>query len=333
MIDPVRYGYRTLDRQWIIPDNRLLNRPSPQIWRYWSKLQVHATALETHPPQSGPAISFTELVPDKQHYKGSFGGRVYPLWRDAAATVPNVRPSLLAHLALAYGRPVSPEDVMAYVAAVMAHPAFTARFKADLVRPGLRLPITADAAVFMEAVEIGREVVWLHCHGERFADPAAGRPKAPPRLPKERAPTIPVGGEIPGAPEPLPDTIDHDAAANRLHVGGGHVDHVTPAMWAYEVSGKRVIRQWFSYRKRDRSKPIIGDRRPPSELDRIQPEYWPAEYTTDLLDLLNVLGRLIDLEPRQADLLERIAAGQLITQDILVAAGAIPPDGTGDPEG
>ena len=74
---------------------------------------------------------------------------------------------------------------MAYLAAVMAHPAFTARFAPDLVRPGLRVPLTADAALFAEAVALGREVVWLHCYGERFADAAAGRPKGPPRLPKD----------------------------------------------------------------------------------------------------------------------------------------------------
>ena len=32
----------------------------------------------------------------------------------------------------------------------------------------------------------------------------------------------------------------------------------------------------------------------------------------DLLNLLNVLGRVIALEPRQADLLERIVAGPLV---------------------
>jgi Type ISP C-terminal specificity domain len=40
----------------------------------------------------------------------------------------------------AYGHAVSPEDVMAYIAAAMAHPAFTARFAKDLIRPGLRFP-------------------------------------------------------------------------------------------------------------------------------------------------------------------------------------------------
>jgi hypothetical protein len=39
---------------------------------------------------------------------------------------------------------------------------------------------------------------------------------------------------------------------------------------------------------------------------------WLAEYTEDLLNLLNVLGRLIALEPRQADLLDRIVAGPLV---------------------
>ena len=79
---------------------------------------------------------------------------------------------------------------MAYLAAVMAHPAFTARFKADLVRPGLHVPLTADAKLFAEAVALGSEVIWLHCYGERFADPAAGRPKQAPRLPKESAPSF-----------------------------------------------------------------------------------------------------------------------------------------------
>ena len=210
------------------------------------------------------------------------------------------------------------------LAALMAHPAFTKRFAADLVRPGLRVPLTADAALFAEAAALGREVVWLHCYGERFADPAAGRPKKAPRLPKDEAPTFPQGGGIPGAPEPLPETMEYDAGKRRLHIGKGFVDNVTPQMWAYEVSGKNVLRQWFSYRKRDRRRPIIGDRRPPSPLDKIQPDHWLAEYTSDLLDLLNVLGRLVKLEPAQADLLERICAGPLLSVETLRAAGAIP---------
>lgn len=94
-------------------------------------------------------------------------------------------------------------------------------------------------------------------------------------------------------------------------------------MWSYEVSGKQVVPQWFSYRRRDRTRPIIGDRRPPSPLDAIQPDGWLAEYTSDLLDLLNVLGRLVELEPAQAELLDRVCAGRLITVDDLRGADII----------
>ena len=120
----------------------------------------------------------------------------------------------------------------------------------------------------------------------------------------------------------MPDIIEYDEANQRLKIGSGYVERVTPQMWNYEVSGKHVLRQWFSYRKAHRERPIIGDRRPPSKLGEIQPDHWLAEYTTELINVLNVLGRLIELEPAQAELLERVCAGAIITADELRAAQA-----------
>jgi hypothetical protein len=320
-IDPVRYGFRSFDRQWIIPDARLINQPNPTLWRAHSPRQVYLTAPEDRSPTSGPALTFTNLIPDLHHYNGR-GGRVNPLWHDRAGAKPNVKPALLIYLAKIYGQAVKAEDVIAYLAAVMAHPAFTARFQPDLVQPGLRVPVTADAKLFDEAVALGNEVIWLHCYGERFAAPTANRPKQAPRLPKELAPFIPINGAIPSAPEPLPETIEYDPTKKRLKIGNGFVENVTPEMWAYEVSAKQVLWQWFSNRRRDRTKPLIGDKRPASPLDAIQPKGWLPEYTTDLLDLLHVLGRLIMLEPAQADLLNRICAGPLRSAEELAAAGA-----------
>jgi Type ISP C-terminal specificity domain len=102
-----------------------------------------------------------------------------------------------------------------------------------------------------------------------------------------------------------------------LWIGSGHIDNILPAVWGYEVSGKHVLTQWFSYRKRNRERPQVGDRRLPSPLSDLQPNAWPAEYTTELLNLLNVLGRLVALEPAQADLLERICAGPTLTKEAL----------------
>jgi hypothetical protein len=117
----------------------------------------------------------------------------------------------------------------------------------------------------------------------------------------------------------MPDTISYDAANRRLWIGSGHVDNVPAAVWLYEVSGKQVLTQWFSYRRRNRERPLIGDKRPPSPLGDIQPDAWPAEYTTELLNVLHVLGRLVLLEPVQADLLERICAAPTLNEEALQA--------------
>ncbi len=323
VIAPIRYAFRSFDRQWIIPDNRLINRANPNLWNAHSASQIYLTALDAHSPDSGIPLSISAEIPDLHHYKGSFGGRALPLWKDASASGSNISSVFLELISESFGQFVSSKDMLAYFAGAMAHPAFTTRFIKDLKQPGLRVPLTADATLFIEAASLGREVIWLHCYGERFVDEAAGRPFGPPRLPKDIAPTIPKGGAIPPAPEPLPDDMHYDAAKQRLHIGKGYIDNVTPEIWAYEISGKNVLRQWFSYRKRDRSKPIIGDRRPPSPLSLIQPDGWLAEYTTDLLDLLNVLGRVIALHERQADLLTRICDGPLIALEDLQEAGIV----------
>ena len=122
--------------------------------------------------------------------------------------------------------------------------------------------------------------------------------------------------------------MTYDAAKKRLRIGKGFIENVTPAMRAYEISGKNVLDQWFSYRRLDRTKPIIGDRRPPSPLEKIQPDGWLAEYTEDLLNLLNVLGRLVALEPKQTDLLDRVVAGPLVA--LAPVGEATEPGTTGD---
>lgn len=312
---PIRYAVRSFDRQWIIPDARLLNQPAPKLWALASARQVFATALSRTSPKNGPAISFTAELPDHDHYNGR-AGRVFALWRDAAATQPNIAEPVLSTLAKLYGAAPDPVDVFSYVGALLASPAFTATFAGDLIRPGLRVPLTADKKLFDEAAALGREVIWLHSFGERLAD---GKPAGPPRLPPGRRPEVLAGRGIPATPEGFPDMMDYDAGEQQLKVGTGRVGPVPPAVWAYQVSGKQVLRQWFSYRKKNRERPQIGDRRPPSPLGDIQPDHWLPEYTEELLNVLNVLGLLVDLEPHQADLLNRVVDGPLVTPDKLTA--------------
>jgi hypothetical protein len=325
-IPPVPYAFRTFDRQWILPDKRLINRPNPELWATRSDKQLYFTAFREESPTSGPALTASGLIPDLHHYKGSFGGRVFPLWSDSVATQPNLKPALLSYLGETLGVLVTPEDLFSYIAAVAANPAYTARFQPDLSTPGLRIPLTAEPDFFREGADLGRRVLWLHTFGDRMANPANGRPAGPPRVPTN-APSIPLAGRISGKPGDFPDALNYDADKQRLLVGHGYIDNVSPAVWAHEVSGKHVLTQWFSYRKLHRERPVIGDRRPPSKLNDIQPDHWLPDYTTELLNVLNVLTLLVELEPAQARLLDRICTGPLLSHQALTAADAlaIPP--------
>jgi hypothetical protein len=322
-IAPALADWMPLDRQWIIPDARVITQPNAELWESRSDQQVYLTAFTRHSPSTGPSITFTGLVPDLHHYKGSFGGRAFPLWRDQQASIPNYPPKLLTFLTQKYGGKVTAEDLIAYIAATASHPKFVERFREDLSTPGLRIPITAEDASFTEAAELGRTIIWLHTFGERMADPKKGRLPQPPRLPSARMPRIPAAGEISQDAAAMPDTIDYDAKNKRLLIGKGYIERVEPSTWSYEVSGKQVLLQWFSYRKLNRERPIMGDRRPPSPLGDVQPDYWLAEYTTELINLLNVLGWLVDLEPVQAKLLEKICSGSTISEEELINSGAL----------
>ena len=172
------------------------------------------------------------------------------------------------------------------------------------------------------AVELGREVVWASIYGERCADAAAGRPAGDVTLPPDTRPKSLDG--IPHTAEGMPATIEHSSDSAEagsddvLLVGGSRFQPVPTAVWRYDVGGKPVVRQWFGYRKREPGGRVTSD------LDLIVAERWSHEDTIELRELLSILRRLTDLAPAQADLLDQVCAGPLITVEELTAAGALP---------
>lgn len=324
---PMQYGARSFDRQWIIPDVRVITQPNALLWESLSPQQIYTTGLHDRHPGEGPGLTFTALPPDKHHFKGSFGGRAYPLWLDGSATRSNLSATLLDSMSRVTGLAMKPEDVLAYIAGVAGGPGYVRRFDTQLKSPGLRIPVTADVDLFAETARLGRRVLWLHTFGDRCVDAEDGRPAGVPRMAPEVRPLIPQGGSIPSTQGDFPSIMAYDPESRELHVGKGRIERVSQAMWDYKVGGNQVLVQWFNNRRQDRTKPQIGDRRPPSPLGNIQPDHWLPEYTSELLNVLNVLGLLVDLEPQADQLLGRICAGPLITHSMLESAGAFFPAG------
>lgn len=308
---PVPVAYRSFDRQHLLPDDRLIDTPRTALWVTAGNHQIYATELHSEAIRPGPALTFAAFIPDKHHFKGSGSGRVLPLYASADTSRPNIAPGLLDHLTTTLGCPVAPEDLLSYIAAVTAHPGFYQRFEEDLRTPGIRVPLTADPQVWADAVDIGRRVLRLHTRGQRF-NPDGQAPRAA----DEVRPLL----QQPISDSPMPDDLSYDPKTRELHIGEGVIAPVDPRVIDYEVSGMNVLRKWFGYRRATRPQ-ARGEQSP---LDDIRPTSWPPEYTSDLLDLLNVLTLLVEIEPEQADLLETVMAGQRITVDDLTTAGVLP---------
>ncbi|MFC4080728.1 type ISP restriction/modification enzyme [Amycolatopsis samaneae] len=310
-----RVAHRSFDRKWIIPDGRLQHRPSPSLWYTNSDAQIFVIEQHTQPLMGGPGLVFSSLIPDMDCFMGHHGGRVLPLYRDSRATSNNVSPGLLHHLSQQFKCTVTSEELVFYLAAVTAHQGFTRRFAEELKRPGVRIPLTGSRTLWHAAVNLGQEVLWLHTYGERCIDPSADRPAAAPRM-KSARPTVQVG--IPDTPDGMPERMRYDEPNRALHIGDGVIAPVSPEVMAFEVSGMRVVKHWFGYRKKNPD----GTRASP--LNDIVATTWTPAMTTELLDLLNVLGRCVALAPAQDKLLAKIVAGPLIKIEDLVSSGVLP---------
>jgi len=290
----VRYGYRSFDRQWVIADNRVADYPRPDLWRVRGRSQLFLTTLTSTKLSWGPVLTVSPYVPDLDHFRGSYGAKnVMPLYRDAETETANVTEGVLAVLGDVFGETPTVENLFAYGYGLGGTSAFSERFGEQLAEAAgpIRLPMTSDPALFDEAVDLGRDLLWWHTWGERFA------PNGNAQLPEGRAVEV-------AAVSGMPEGFDYDAESEELFVGNGVFAPVSPEVWDFEISGFRVLSSWLGYRRKDRK----GKKS--SELDDIRPTRWTQ--SKELLLLLSILEHTVEVTPRAADLLERTVNGPLI---------------------
>ena len=305
IITPVPYSYRSFDRQWIIPDNRLGDVFSVRLWLSHSEKQIYLIGLFSIPLGAGPALVGCSEIPDIDYFRGSYGAKaVMPLYRDFIATEPNLLPGLLRILQDTYGTEVTPEDFAGYVYAVLAHPDYTRRFAEELGDRQVRVPLTKDGRLFCEAAAMGKALLWLHTYGQRLTDRAHPAGK----IPRGRAK---CKKGVSDSEERYPETFSYDEASATLFVGDGAFAPVHKDVYEFEVSGLQVVKSWLGYRMKERS----GRRSSP--LDEIRPRHWSHAFTRELLELLWVLEKTVASYPEQIALFERVLESDLFLAEEL----------------
>lgn len=292
----------------ILGDARLADFGRPVLHRVHSERQVYISSILTNVLGLGPGAIATAAIPDYHHFCNRGAKGVIPLYRDAAATEPNVTGGLLERIGEAHGEPVSAERLFAYAYGILAQRAYVERFWDELEQPPPRLPITKDDALFARVADLGERLLHLHTYGERCTGDGRG-----PGVPRGKA-------EFPKdvSPDHYPDGHAYDAASRVLRVGegehAGEFTHVAPEVWDYSVSGMRIVESWLNRRKANRSG------RKSSPLDDIRPERWT--FGEELLELLWVLEGTLALEPEGAALLAEVCASPLFTAAELPAPSA-----------
>lgn len=293
-----RYGYRSLDRRWVIADNRVMRTPSQPLWAHRSDQQIYLASMLTNVIGEGPAATVTHLIPDYHFFANRGGKDIVPLYRDAEGT-PNLPAKLLDEVRPVLG-PVSAEELFAYCAALLGHSHYTKTFWEHLETPGPRVPLTAKRELFDRGVALGRKLMGLHTYGARGERPA---------LTGSARLTHPVGPD-------MPQGFVYDEQAQQLRVGPGVVQPISSEVYGYSVSSFEVVRNWLRGRLRD---PVGKARTSKSPLDHIRPNTWSEELDSELLELLWTIEALLHLETSQANLLSEVLGGPTVNAATLSA--------------
>lgn len=314
----VPVGYRSFDRQYILADARLADTPRPKLWEHRVPGQIFVVEQHAHYPKAGPGLYFSALIPDMDAFNNR-GGRAHPVLNVSGAS--NLTEPAAQMLRERFGNN-APGDLVYYLAALTGHPGYVRTFDKPLQQAGIRVPLTADPALWERAVQLGKQVVWLHTYGE-CGEPLPGMEHLR-QLPEGAdytlpTPTVDMGKTMPEKkPSFSPDPVDSLSEEQDILVTGtvsfgqARCENVEKRVFDYTIGGNQVLGLWAKYRLK---KPKVNWS---SSLNDIVQREWPDAWSEEYERLLYTLTHLVHLEPAQEKLLDEVLAGEQIFREEFV---------------
>jgi predicted helicase len=142
---------------------------------------------------------------------------------------PNLAPRLLERLRETYGFSPTPEQVLAYIYAVLYSPTYRQKYAQELRTDFPRIPFTADDALFRQMAALGWQLIGLHLLGN---------------------PANAAGVKYQGQGSDVVEKVRYDAATGRVHINADkYFEGVTPEMWEYQIGGYQVLEKYLKDRK------------------------------------------------------------------------------------
>jgi hypothetical protein len=280
-------NYRTFDIQWCIADRRVVDMPRPALWRIQSDKQLFLVTLAGPAFSEGPQCIATTLVPDLNSFNNR-GGIAIPLWRDRRGREPNTSTRAQEAISSVLSRPITVRALAAYAYGLLGTGALASHLRMGglPVTSPPAFPLTAQSELFEKICELGNDLLAIHTE------------------PSDRAHDQFHCARQKKAVRGYPESFAYDLTSQELTVGTGRFGPVSKEVWAFEVSGLKVLQSWLGYRMATRKG------RKSSPLDDIRPERWT--FTDELLRVIAILQRTVDLTPRASELLAAVVSGPLI---------------------
>jgi predicted helicase len=215
--------------------------PRPEVMRHMLARENLALCVGRQGQVVGPgewtlAFCANHIVDFNMFYRG--GNVNFPLYLYPSnespdmfhqARQPNLANWLLHELSAAYGLTPTPEEVLAYIYAVLYSPTYRQKYAQELRTDFPRIPFTADGDLFRQMAALGQQLIDLHLL---------------------RNPANTAGVKYQGQGSDVVEEVRYDAATGRVYINADkYFEGVTPEMWEYRIGGYQVLKKYLEDRK------------------------------------------------------------------------------------
>jgi len=232
--------YRPFDERFIFYHEAVIERPRPEVMRHMLAEENLALILPRRVEHIGAwqHVFITNSIVEHVAVSLKTIDYCFPLYLYPSAGSPQMfhqarRPNLadwlLPKLNDAYRFTPSPEDVLAYIYAILYSPTYRETYAQELRTDFPRIPFTADASLFRQMTALGQQLIDLHLL---------------------RNPANTAGVKYQGQGSDTIEKIRYDPAAGRVHINADkYFEGITPQMWKYQIGGYQVLEKYLKDRK------------------------------------------------------------------------------------
>ena len=167
-VNNLPYCYRPFDTQWIDYDVERIARARENVMSHLKKANIALCLIKVNSSSDGLfKVLVSSGMTDKTILSSKDNANVFPLYLYAnefgkEAKVANLNDEERQKFNNAIGRVIPPEELLAYIYAVLHSPSYRERYKEFLKVDFPRIPLPTSESEFVRLAQIGQQLIDLH---------------------------------------------------------------------------------------------------------------------------------------------------------------------------